>query len=111
MRFIGNIFEKLQRHTKRIVFPEGLEPRVLQAARQFFSLRLGAPILLGERARIKKLADELDISLEGIHIINPPESEDLENFAKRFAAVRRFKGLKPPEAREALLQPNFFGAM
>ena len=31
MRFIGNIIEKLQRHPKRIVFPEGAEPRVLQA--------------------------------------------------------------------------------
>ena len=51
MRFIGNIIEKLQRHPKRIVFPEGLEPRVLQAARQFYSLRLGAPILLGDRTK------------------------------------------------------------
>ena len=111
MRFIGNIIEKLQRHPKRIVFPEGAEPRVLQAARQFFSLRLGSPILLGDRSRIKTLAEELNISLEGIHVINPPDSEDLDNFARRFAAVRRFKGLKGPEAREALLQPNFFGAM
>jgi phosphotransacetylase len=44
MRFIGGVIEKLQRHPKRIVFPEGTEPRVLQAARQFYSLRLGAPI-------------------------------------------------------------------
>ena len=48
MRFIGNVIEKLQRHPKRVVFPEGEEPRILQAARQFHALRLGAPILLGE---------------------------------------------------------------
>ena len=29
MRFIGSVIEKLQRHPKRIVFPEGNEPRVL----------------------------------------------------------------------------------
>jgi phosphate acetyltransferase len=57
MRFIGNIIDKLQRHPKRIVFPEGLEPRVLQAARQFYSLRLGAPILLGDRTKVKALAE------------------------------------------------------
>jgi len=51
MRFIGSIIEKLQRHPKRIVFPEGTEPRVLQAARQYYSLRLGAPILLGDRTK------------------------------------------------------------
>ena len=59
MRFIGSVIEKLQRHPKRIVFPEGAEPRVLQAARQFCSLRLGVPFLLGDRARVKEAADAL----------------------------------------------------
>jgi phosphate acetyltransferase len=111
MRFIGNIIDKLQRHPKRIVFPEGLEPRVLQAARQFYSLRLGAPILLGDRPKVKALAEELNISLEGIRVINPAESEDLDNFSRRFAALRSTKGLKAPEARDAIMQPNYFGAM
>lgn len=111
MRFIGSVIEKLQRHPKRIVFPEGTEPRVLQAARQFFSLRLGAPVVLGDRTKVKEIASALNISLEGIRIINPPESEDLDNFAKRFAALRRPKGMRELEAREAMVQPNFFGAM
>jgi phosphate acetyltransferase len=111
MRFIANVIEKLQRHPKRIVFPEGTEPRVLQAARQYYSLRLGAPIVLGDRARIKELAEALNVSLEGIRIINPAESEDLENFSRRFEILRRYKGMKSFEAREAMLQPNYFGAM
>ena len=41
MRFF---IHKAQQAPKRIVFPEGAEPRVLQAARQFYSLRLGAPL-------------------------------------------------------------------
>lgn len=111
MLFIGSVIEKLQRHPKRIVFPEGTEPRVLQAARQYYSLRLGAPILLGDRTRIKEVAAALNISLEGIRIINPAESEELEGFARRFEALRRNKGLKSIEARDAMLQPNYFGAM
>src|SRR6266852_7847814 len=111
MRFIGSVIEKLQRHPKRIVFPEGTEPRVLQAARQFHSLRLGAPILLGDRTRIKEVAAAVNISLEGIRIINPPESDDLDNFARRFEILRRYKGMKSFEAREAMMQPNYFGAM
>ena len=111
MRFIGNIIEKMQRHPKRVVFPEGEEPRILQAARQFQALRLGAPILLGEPARIKAVADDLKISLDGIRIINPAKSEDFENFANRLYRVRREKGLRTTEAREAMQQPNFYGAM
>ena len=111
MRFVGGIIEKLQRHPKRIVFPEGCEPRVLQAARQFYSLRLGVPILLGERPRIKEAAAGLNVSLEGVRIINPAESEDLDNFAHRFELLRRSKGIREREAREALLNPNYYGAM
>ena len=111
MRFIGGVIEKLQRHPKRIVFPEGAEPRVLQAARQYHSLRLGAPILLGDRSRVKETAADLNVALEGIRIVNPAESDDLDNFTRRFEALRRARGLKEPEAREAMLQPNYFGAM
>jgi phosphate acetyltransferase len=111
MRFIGNVIEKLQRHPKRIVFPEGMEPRILQAARQFYSLRLGSPILLGDRTKIKEAAAGLNVSLEGVRIVNPAESEELDGFAKRFEALRRSKGLKAQEAREAMQIPNYFGAM
>jgi len=111
MRFIGSVIEKLQRHPKRIVFPEGAEPRVLQAARQFHALRLGAPILLGDRTKVKEIAADLNISLEGIRVINPTESEELDNFTRRFVSLRREKGIQAAEAHDAMLQPNYFGAM
>ena len=111
MRFIGTVIEKLQRHPKRIVFPEGTEPRVLQTARQYYALRLGVPILLGDRTKVKQVAEALNISLEGIRVINPVESEDLENFTRRFTSLRREKGVKAQEAREAMIQPNYFAAM
>ena len=111
MRFIGNVIEKMQRHPKRVVFPEGTEPRVLQAARQFYALRLGVPILLGEHDKVKEAADKLNVPLDGIRVINPAQSEDTENFANRFFRLRREKGVKAQEARAAILQPNFYGAM
>ena len=54
MKFIESVFEKLKRHPKRIVFPEGAEPRVLRAAARFVKLKLGAPVLLGNKAEIEK---------------------------------------------------------
>jgi phosphate acetyltransferase len=111
MRFIGNVIEKLQRHPKRVVFPEGTEPRILQAARQFHALRLGAPIVLGEPEKVKEVAEGLNVSLDGVRVINPAQSEDLDNFANRLFRLRREKGLRAPEAREAMLQPNYYGAM
>ena len=111
MRFIGSVIEKLQRHPKRVVFPEGEEPRILQAARQFYALRLGAPIVLGTPEKIKAIAEGLNIPLDGIRIINPATSEELDSFANRFHRLRRERGVQAPEAREAMLQPNYFGTM
>src|SRR4051812_28805199 len=111
MRFIGGVIEKLQRHPKRVVFPEGTEPRVLQAARQFYSLRLGVPIVLGDRTKVKEAAAQLNVSLEGVRVINPAESEELDNFVRRFELLRRGKGIQEREAREAMIKPNYFGAM
>ena len=111
MRFISNIIAKLQRHPKRVVCPEGTEPRSLQAARQFQALQLGAPNVLGDPARVKEVAEGLSLTLEGIRVINPAASEELDNFANRLFRLRREKGMRAPEAREAILQPNYFGTM
>lgn len=111
MRFIGSVIEKLQRHPKRVVFPEGNEPRVLQAARQFYSLRLGVPILLGDRTQIKEAAARLNVSLEGVRIINPEDSEELPGFVRRYELLRRMKGVTEKESRETMVKANYFGAM
>jgi phosphate acetyltransferase len=111
MRFIASVIDKLQRHPKRVVFPEGMEPRVLLAARQFYSLRLGVPILLGDRSRIKALAESLNVSVEGIRIIDPARSDDLSAYAARYERLRRLKGIDEREATKIMLKPNFFGAM
>src|SRR5690606_21539944 len=103
MRFIASVIDKLQRHPKRVVFAEGLEPRVLLAARQFHSLRLGVPILLGDRSRIKALAESLNVSVEGIRIIDPARSDDLPAFAARYERLRRLKGIDEREAMKIML--------
>jgi len=111
MRFIAGLIEKLQRHPKRIVFPEGTEPAVLQAARQFYALRLGAPIVLGSRDRVQAVAREHSLSLDGIRVLDPARSEELEGFVTRYTRLRRARGLPETDARETLLQPNFFASM
>lgn len=111
MSLLPKLVERLQRHPKRIVFPEGADPRILQAARQWVTRRMGAPILLGERARIKEAATLLNLSLTGIRLLDPARSEDLEGFITEFEALRRDKGLKPGEARAALRDNNYFAAM
>ncbi len=111
MRFIGSVIEKLQRHPKRVVFPEGMEPRVIQAARQYCSLRLGVPILLGNRTRIKDCANRLNVPLDGVRILDPKDSDDLRLFGNILYDIRKSKGLTRVEASKLILNPAYFGAM
>ena len=52
MKFIESVYEKLKRHPKRIVFPEGDDPRVIRAAQSLLrSTQLGVPVLLGQAGK------------------------------------------------------------
>lgn len=111
MPLIAKLTERLKRHPKRVVFPEGSDPRILQAARKFASRGLGIPILLGDRAKIKSHAEKLDISLERIRIIEPRRSDEWEGFVAKFKGLQRFKNLKEKEAAEYLDNTNYFATM
>jgi phosphate acetyltransferase len=111
MPLVPKLVAKLQRHPKRVVFPEGGDPRILQAARQWVTRRMGAPILLGERSVIKSAAGRLSLDLTGMRVIDPERSEDFEPFVAQLEVLRSAKGLKVSEARSALLDPNYFAAM
>ena len=111
MRFIESVFQKLQRHPKRIVFPEGTEPRVLHAAERFVTLKLGTPVLLGDKDAIEKTAEEHQVSLKHVMIIDPTSADDLPTFIKRLETLKRYRDLGPKAAHDILVQPNYFGAM
>ena len=111
MPLIAKLAERLKRHPKRVVFPEGSDPRILQAARKFATRGLGIPILIGERSTIKSNAEKLDINLEHIRIIDPSRSDDLEEFVKKFQGLRRFKNMKDQEAESYLENTSYFATM
>jgi phosphate acetyltransferase len=111
MPLVPKLVARLQRHPKRVVFPEGADPRILQAARQWVTRRMGAPVLLGDRKTIKDAAAQLSLDLKGIRIIEPARSEEFEPFVAQLEKLRSAKGLKVAEARTALADPNYFAAM
>jgi len=110
MSLIQNLIGKLQRHPKRFVFPEGADPRILQAARQIATRRMGAPILLGDRAQIKSMARRLDIALDGLRLVEPERSEELDGFVSDFRILRQGRS-GADEARQLVSTPGYFATM
>ncbi len=111
MRFIDSVFQKLKRHPKRIVFPEGTEPRVLRAASRFAKLQLGAPIVLGRRDEVERVALAEKIDLDHVGIIDPETATDLPMLIERLERFKRYRDMGHKEARDILIQPNYFAAM
>lgn len=111
MAFVDRLVGKLQRHPKRFVFPEGSDPRILQAARQIAARHMGVPVLLGERTQIKEMAQRLDLSLEGIRMVEPERSEEFEDFIEAYVRLRQAKGINSDQARTLMRTNNFFASM
>ncbi len=112
MSLISRLCARLQNHPKRIVFPEGADPRIIQAARQFVTKKLGVPILIGDRQRIKITAAQLNISLEGIRIIEPERSDDLKNYTEKLASIQRYGNTNlQGNPAELVKNPNYFACI
>jgi len=111
MSFLQTLRENAKRHPKRIVFPEGTEPRVMGAVQTLVEEGFARPILLGDESVIRARAEELRVSLRGVETINPVTSPEYGRFCELFTQRRREKGVTVEQARRLMQNPLYFGAM
>lgn len=106
------IIQKAKREPKRIVFLEGTDPKILRACQVILDEKIAKPILLGNRAVVKKHSTELHLDLKGSTIVDPAKFDRIDEYALEYYRLRSRKGITRQEA-ETLLRtsPNYFGAM
>jgi malate dehydrogenase (oxaloacetate-decarboxylating)(NADP+) len=105
------VVDKAKKDKQRIVFPEGDSSRILRAAHMVYHDGIGRPIVLGQSDDIKKVADEHEIDLEGIEIIDPVRSEKLKNYAEKYYDKRKRRGCTAEKARWIMRDRTYFGIM
>jgi malate dehydrogenase (oxaloacetate-decarboxylating)(NADP+) len=105
------MIHKAQRRPMRVVFPEGEETKILRACQILLDERIASPILLGPEAMIRQRIAECHLHLDGITIIDPLTSPDLDRYTEELYSLRSRKGLTRSEAQESMLHRNFFGSM
>ena len=108
------LYETARQNPQRVVFAEGIHPNMLRAAVEAKAEGICHPILLGNEERIEKLAKELDLSLEGIEIVNlrhDREAERRERYARILSEKRAREGANYQEANDKMFERNYFGMM
>jgi phosphotransacetylase len=108
---ILHLIDQLRRHPKRVVFPEGEDLRVIEAAARLVKEEVVAPILLGNRQRIRTLAADHDIPLKFIHIIDPPLASDFGLFCQRVENMDRYRDRQLGNPEEIVARPHYFGSL
>ena len=108
------LHDTARRNPQRVVFAEGGHPNMLKAAVEAKSEGICHPILLGNDEVIAKMARQLDLSLEGIEIVNlrhPNELERRERYARILTEKRAREGFTYEEANDKMFERNYFGMM
>lgn len=100
----------LQGKKVKIVFPEGLDERIISAASRLAEEDILTPILVGKAEAIQAKASDLGVSIESIEIYDPEKVEFFEELVTAFVECRKGKATEE-DARKILLDENYFGTM
>ncbi len=107
----GDMIAKLKKDPKTIVFTEGSDPRILEAASRLLASSFLTPILLGNEEEVNAAAEESGYNIRGAQIIDPAKYEKLDEMIELFCELRKSKGVTPEEAKKILSGANYFGTM
>ncbi|HJV17146.1 MAG TPA: phosphate acetyltransferase [Bacillales bacterium] len=102
--------QKLSGRNLKIVFPEGLDERILKAAGRLAEEKILTPILVGNIEQVQAKANELGISLEAAEIYDPLNFAGMDELVASFVERRKGKATEE-DARKILLDENYFGTM
>jgi phosphate acetyltransferase len=109
--FEHGLFKQAKSQRMHIVLPEASDERILRAADILLNRQVVDITLLGNPTEIKMSCASLGLNLEHATIINPADSEYLEEYTTKLFELRRHKGLTMEGAADAMLDVSYFGTM
>lgn len=110
MSIMEQLEKRASNHSQKIVFPEGNDERIVQAAAELAKRKLALPVLLGNEVEIQTIAEDFKITSEGIEIVNPKETSYFNKISEKYYESRKHKGITREDAAQEVENPVMFGA-
>lgn len=112
MTLFERLTRKAQEHPQRLVLPESLEPRTLQAADRILADKIAEVIFIGKKDEILAKAGELGLThIVEASIYDQNDMSFTEKYAELFCELRKKKGVTIEEARETVKNPLYLGCL
>ena len=106
----GKLINILKENPRKIVFTEGTDPRILEAAARLLSGNFLTPVLVGNPEDVMNAAEKAGFNIRGAEIVDPATFKDMDKMVEEMVALRKGK-MTADECRATLLQANYFGTM
>ena len=104
------LIEILKANPRKIVFTEGPDARILEAADRLKKGGFLTPILIGAPEEVKAAAAKGGFDIEGLEIIDPATYPGMDEMVEKMVTLRKGK-MTPEQCRDALKKGNYFGTM
>ena len=104
------LIEKLKAEPRKIIFTEGHDARILEAASRLKAGGFLTPILIGPVDVVKAKAAECGFDIEGLEILDPATYPEMDAMVEKMVALRKGK-MTEEECRGLLAKGNYFGTV
>ena len=105
-----NLVEILKANPRKIVFTEGPDARILEAAARLKKGGFLTPILVGNVEEVKAAAAKGGFDIDGLEILDPATYPGMDEMVAKMVELRKGK-MTEEECRAALSKGNYFGTM
>ena len=110
MSTLEQIIQSAISNPRKIVLPEASDPRIIEAASLISERNIATVILIGNQESVTRLAADLEVSLDGVEIIDPESSDNFTRYQSLVCEKRKHKGVTESQAEKMLHDPLTFGA-
>ena len=111
MSFIEEVKNRAKAELKTIILPEATDVRILKATETITKEGYAKIVLIGNEEEIRAIAEQNQIDIAGVTIINPSTSNKKQEYSNTLYELRKNKGMTLEEAEKLVLDPVYYGML